>query len=70
LLAAAASLGDARAVADRLEELATRIDGRFWTIRARHVRALAEGATPAPELELEYRRMGHVRLAGLVRLGR
>ncbi len=70
LLAAAADLGDAPDVADRLDELATRIDGHYWTIRARHVRALAEGGTPAPDLELEYRRMGHVHLAGLVRSGR
>ncbi len=70
LLAAAASLGDAPEVADRLDELATQIDGHFWTTRARHVRTLAEGERPTPDLELEYRRMGHVRLAGLVRLGR
>jgi hypothetical protein len=70
LLAAEATLGDPAQVADRLEEVARRIDGPFWTVRARHVRSLASGKGVDPDLEIEYRRMGHVRLADLVRDGR
>ena len=65
--AAIAALDDASAEVERVEALASAIDGPYWSLRARHVRAMAEGHDVGPEFELEYRRMGHNHLADLLR---
>ena len=63
---AMAALGDPTGEVERVEALADAIDDPYWSLRARHVRALAEGREIGPEIELEYRRMGHAHLADLI----
>jgi DNA-binding winged helix-turn-helix (wHTH) protein len=76
LLGAAAYAGAAPDVVDRVEELSEVIDGWYWPLRLRHIRALAELAAGAGgdrelgEIELEFRRLGYGRLADLTRRAR
>ena len=59
-----------------MEELSEVIDGWYWPLRLRHIRALAEVAAGAGderelgEIELEFRRLGYGRLADLTRRAR
>jgi hypothetical protein len=73
LLGTAAGAGAAVDVVDRVEELVAGIDGWYWPLRLRLVRALAAPATDDRELgeiELEFRRLGYGRLAGLTQRAR
>jgi DNA-binding winged helix-turn-helix (wHTH) protein/tetratricopeptide (TPR) repeat protein len=60
LLASAAIVGAATEVAERLERLVDGIEGTIWPVRARHVRALADGADADEfdELAVAYRDLG------------
>jgi hypothetical protein len=73
LLGTAASAGAATDVVERVEELVEDIDGWFWPLRLRHVRALAGSPLDDRELaevELEFRRLGYGRLANLTQRAR
>ncbi|MDJ0768507.1 MAG: winged helix-turn-helix domain-containing protein [Ilumatobacter sp.] len=67
LLASAAMFGAAAEVVDRLDGLAPAIEGDIWPVRARHVRAIADGADPEEfrRISSEYRRLGNNWLADI-----
>ncbi|MDX2378702.1 MAG: AAA family ATPase, partial [Acidimicrobiia bacterium] len=73
LLGTAACAGAASDVLTFAEDAVGRIDGWYWPLRLRHIRALA--ASPRvdrelAEIELEYRRLGYGRLADLTQRAR
>jgi DNA-binding winged helix-turn-helix (wHTH) protein len=65
LLSVAGASGRANEVADRLEAVTTELEGPLWALRARHVRALADGAdaTELERIEAGYRELGETSLA-------
>lgn len=60
----AVRLGGASEVADRLTQLAEKVDSTYAPLYVRHARAVAEGAAPAlDEVSIEFERIGRLLLA-------